>query len=243
MFAEDALLLIAHGSSRYIDAARMLGEHARRISAAGLFREVEMGLLNGEPSVAEAMDRLTAPVIRVVPFFMEQGYFTRAVVPRTLGITNAGGRFRLCPAVGTHPGMAGLIARRVLDGCDERRIDPVTTCVVIVGHGSARSPGRALALHDQVERVAAMGVFGAVTAACLEEAPLVADVLPGQQARAVAVVGFLAGEGGHMRDDVPALIAAERAARGPGGRKVHNFGSVADAPAMMQIILEQAQAI
>jgi sirohydrochlorin cobaltochelatase len=242
--AEDALLLIAHGSSRYTDAARVLRGHVQRISAAGSFREVEMGLLNGTPSVAEAVARLTAPVTRVVPFFMENGYFSRVVVPHTLGLADAvRGRFLLCPAVGVHPGMAELITARVLDRCGERGIEPAATSVVIVGHGSARAPGRALALHSHVKRVAAMGVFAAVNAACLEEAPFLADVLRGQRDRAVAVLGFFAGEGGHVRDDVPTLIAAEQSARGPGGPEVHYLGPVAEAPAMTQIILDQAHAV
>jgi sirohydrochlorin cobaltochelatase len=243
VIADEALLLIGHGSSRYPDAGRLLHGYVRQIGASGSFREVAMGLLNGAPSAAEALARLTAPVIRIVPFFMENGYFSRVAVPRALGIADAvPGQLVLCPAVGVHDGMAELVARRVLDGCAERGIEPAATSIVIVGHGSARAPGRALALHRHVERVGATGRFAAVTAACLEEAPFVADALRGLRAHAVAVVGFFAAEGGHMRDDVPALITAEQAARGPTGHKIHNFGSVADTPSMVGIILDQAKA-
>lgn len=242
MFADDALLLIGHGSARFAAAGHVLRDHVRRIEAAGAFREVAMGLLNGAPAVATSLARLTAPVVRVVPFFMEDGYFTRVVVPHALGAADAARRLVLCPPVGVHAGMAGLIERRVRHSCATRGLQPAATAVLIVGHGSARAPGRALALHRHAAQLAASGVFVKVTAACLEETPFVADALRGLRSHSVAVVGFFAGAGSHVREDVPGLIAAEQAARGTPGSRVHNFGSVTEDPLMMQIILDQAQA-
>jgi sirohydrochlorin cobaltochelatase len=240
VFAKDALLLIGHGSARYPDAGRIIGDQVRRISAAGVFREVAMGLLNGTPSAGEALARLAAPVVRVVPCFMEDGYFTRVAVPRALGLKDGASRVVLCPPVGVHEGMASLIELRVRGASLERGIDPAATAVVVIGHGSARAPGRALALHRHVDTVVARGGFATVVAACLEEAPFVADVLRSLRSYTVAVVGFFAGEGVHVRDDVPALIAAERAERGPAGPDIHNLGCVTDTPAMPRVILEQA---
>jgi len=242
VFANDALFLVAHGSVRYPDAGRVMHEHVRRIQAAGTFAEVGMGLLNGAPSVTEALARLTAPLVRVVPFFMEDGYFTRVAVPRALGLPDGAGRLLLCPPVGVHDGMAGLIERRVRDAAAARGLRPATTAVLIVGHGSARNPGHALALHRHAAQVAASGEFAQVAAACLEEAPFVADALRGLRAHPVVVVGFFAGGGGHARDDVPGLIAVERAARGTAGPDVHDLGCVTDTPSMTRIILDQARA-
>jgi sirohydrochlorin cobaltochelatase len=241
VFANDALLLIGHGSARYPDAGQVLCDHVRRITAAGVFGEVGMALLNGAPSAAASLARLTAPLVRVVPFFMEDGYFTRVAVPHALDVASAAGRLVLCPPVGVHDGMAELIEHRARDGCAERGLDPATTAVLLVGPGSARAPGRALALHRHAARVAAMGAFATVAAACLEEAPFVADALRDLRAHTVVVVGFFVGGGLHVRDDLPRLITAELAARGPAEPKVHNFGSVTDTPSMTRIILDQAQ--
>ena len=43
-----------------------------------------------------------------------------------------------------------------------------------------------------------------------------------------------------MRDDVPALIAAEQAARGDGGPAIMFHGAVTNDPMMVEIILGQA---
>ncbi len=237
MSANTALLLIAHGSVRYPDAARVLHRHAELLRAEGSFRSVEIGLLNGSPSVGESLARIDAAVVRVVPFFMEAGYFTREAIPRALG---ADRRIHICPPIGLHDGMAGLIERQALAACATLGVPSRSAAVLVVGHGSASSPGGALALHEHSARVGWTTLFARVESACLEEAPFVAEALQGLRAHPVVVIGFFAGNGGHVRDDIPRLVAAEQAMRGPGGLPVVFDGSVTDDPAMTQIILDQA---
>jgi sirohydrochlorin cobaltochelatase len=88
----EALLLIGHGSARYADAGRVLEAQADALRATGRFAEVGVGFLAGAPTPAEALAALSTPTIHVVPFFMEDGYFTRVALPRALGLNS--------PAVG-----------------------------------------------------------------------------------------------------------------------------------------------
>ncbi len=236
MSAHDTLLLIGHGSARYPDAAAAIHRHAAALRQSNRFAPVAVGLLNGAPSVSDALAELGAGSIRVVPFFMEDGYFTRVAVPRTLG----GRDVTIGPPVGVHDGMAGLIERQALAACDVLGVASRHVAVLVVGHGSSSAPGRTLALHRHTSRVAATELFARVEYACLEEPPLVADVLTGLRAHPVVVIGFFAGSGGHVRDDIPTLIAAEQAARGDAGFAVQFHGSVCDDPAMAEIILDQA---
>ena len=55
----------------------------------------------------------------------------------------------------------------------------------------------------------------------------------------VAVVGFFAGEGGHVREDLPALLSTEQAARGDAGAALLDLGVIGDDPAMPRIIVDQ----
>lgn len=82
----EALLLIGHGSARYADAGQVLEAQAEALRATGRFAEVGVGFLAGTPSPAEALASLSAATIHVVPFFMEDGYFTRVALPRALGL-------------------------------------------------------------------------------------------------------------------------------------------------------------
>jgi sirohydrochlorin cobaltochelatase len=259
--ANDALLLVGHGSARYPDAGNILCRQVDRLRANGLFAQIEMGMLNGSPSVFDALSAIRSPLIRVVPFFMEDGYFNRIAIPRAIGAAIPGNgvvevpwnptatalaeragrqRILLRPPVGTHDGMAGIIEQQALAGCAQLDVASRATAVLVIGHGSSTAPGRVLALHRHTARVASTGLFARVEAACLEEAPFVADTLSMLRAHPVVVIGFFANLGGHVRDDVPALITAERVARGATGRAVLFHGSVAEDPAMTQIILDQA---
>lgn len=254
MLDNDALLLIGHGSVRYPDAGGLIRRHADTLRGSGRFAQVEFALLNGGPSVDEALARIDAPVLRVVPFFMEDGYFSRVAIPRALGIGRASrpladigpGAWEkpssvvVCPPVGVHDGMAGLIERQALAGCEGLGVPSRAAAVVVVGHGSSSAPGRALALHRHASRVAATELFARVEAACLEEAPFVAETLFRLRAHPVVIVGFFANEGGHVRDDVPALIGAEQAMRGEGGAAVRFLGPVTGDPMMTRIIVDQA---
>jgi sirohydrochlorin ferrochelatase len=201
--------------------------HAAAIRASGRFVAVETAVL---ATVAEALARLAGLTVRVVPFFMEDGYFTRVVIPRLVGP-----EVTLCKPAGLHDGMAGLIQRQALAA----GAGP-GTAVLIAGHGSASAPGRALALHRHAARVAATGLFARVVAAHLEEPPFIADALAGLRHHPVAAIGYFAGEGGHVLDDMPALAAAEAEARGPAGLPVSFHGCIAAEPGMTQIVLDQA---
>lgn len=236
MFQNDALLLIAHGSGRYADAGHWVRSHAAALAAEGAFAQVGIGLLNGSPSAAEALAELQAPTVRIVPFFMESGWFTQTAVPRALGLdrdvtVHDGQTLRYAAPVGTHPMMAALIEQRV------RRRAGSVPALVGVGHGSARLPGRVTALHHHVAALRERGAFKVATAAFLEEPPFAADAMAGLRDMPLAVLGFFAGEGGHVRDDLPALITEERAQR---DRPLIDCGIIAEEPELRRIILDLA---
>lgn len=235
MWANTGLLLIGHGSARYPDAGRAMQLHVEKLRRESRFTKVEAGLLNGTPSVAEALAKLGDATLHVVPFFMEDGYFTRVAVPAALG----GRVATLCPPIGVNALMLDVILRQALAACTEMDVDPRGAAVLVAGHGSSSAPGRALALHRHAARLAEAGRFAMVSTGCLEEPPFIADVLSGMRAYPVVVIGFFAGEGGHVRDDVPALVAAEQSARGPEGQPVRFHSSVADDPVLWNVVLQQ----
>lgn len=232
----DALLLIGHGAPCFTDADRILKAHADTLRRSGCFAEVVTGWLNGRPSAADALASVSSSVVHVVPFFMENGWFVREGVPTALrGVDRT-----LCfhPPVGVHPDMAVLAAARVERACGSS----AGLSLLLVGHGSARSPGRRMALHRHAEWLAGTGRFGCARAAFLEEPPLAADALAEWRAEPVAVLGFFSGEGGHVRDDLGRLLRREHAWRGVGGAALIDLGLIADDPGMPEIILQQVAA-
>lgn len=229
------LLLIGHGSTRHVQAGRILYRHAEALRAAG--HAVAVAFLNGTPSVQEALQPLGSRALRVVPFFMEDGWFTRVAIPRAL----AGTRAHLCPPIGTHPALPALIRRQAAATCERLSIPMQEAAVLLIGHGSASAPGRHLALHGHAAALAADRHFATVVPACLEEPPFVADALAGLRTHPVIAVGYFANLGGHVTQDLPTLLQAERAARGSAAPPVHFAGCVTEDAAIADIILDQAR--
>jgi sirohydrochlorin ferrochelatase len=243
VFTRDALLLIGHGSTVLPDAARPLLAHARVIRESGRFGEVEVGTLLGEPNAASVFRTLTAPIVHVVPFFFDDGYFTRIAIPNLLlPLASPSHVVRFCPPVGLHGGIAALIEARLLHHCEMFGTDPKSLSVLLVGHGSARGPGRARALRRHAATLETDGRFGWVRVAYLEEAPFVAEALASARGHIVAVLGYLANEGVHTTKDLPDLIAEERDQRGTHWPPVHDLGPIGADEAMPSLIMDQVTA-
>lgn len=243
VFTQDALLLIGHGSTTLPDAARPLLSHAAIIRASGDFAEVAVGMLLGEPSAATVFDGLTAPVVHVVPFFLEDGYFTRIAIPELLLPRVPASRVvRFCPPAGANEGIASLLEKRLLRHCELFGTNPKSLSVLLVGHGSGRNPGRARLLRHHANMLETKGRFGWVRIAHLEEPPFVPGTLASARGHVVAIIGYLANEGTHATVDVPAFIAAERAQRGTHWPPVHDLGSIGGDAEMPRLIMEQVTA-
>ena len=239
VFTRDALLLIGHGSNGTQDAARPLLAHAEVIRASGRFAEVAVGMLRGEPTVEAAFAALTAPVVHVVPYFLEDGFFTRIAIPDLI-LPRAGERMvRSCQPVGLHPGMSELIGARLIRHCEMFGTAPKSLAVLVVGHGSQRNPGRARALRQHAERVDATRRFGVVRVAHLEETPMVLEALAGIRGYVVAVIGYLANAGQHATKDLPGQIAIERGLRGANWPPVHDLGSIGTDEALPRFLMDQ----
>lgn len=247
--ARPALLLVGHGSESVAAAGSGLLAHADLIRAAGAFRAVAAGFLNGAPTLEEALAALGPGPVSVVPYFMGEGYFTTVAIPRrldrALAALGAGDRaMRVCAPVGRNPALAGLLASRAERACAGAGLAPDRTVLLLVGHGNPRSSDSSQLLRAHAERLGREARFGAVEVAFLEEEPLLPDALVRTRGRDVVAVGVLAGEGKHTVEDVPGLVAAEQARRraAGAGAVLVDAGAIGPDPAMAELILGQVRA-
>jgi sirohydrochlorin cobaltochelatase len=239
VFERDAILLIGHGSATVPDAARPLFAHAEAIRQANRFAEVATGMVAGQPDVTSAFRELTAPLVHVFPFFFEDGYFSRILIPDLLlPLASASRVVRFCRPIGFHPGIATLLQDRLLRHCELFGTDPKSLSVLLVGHGWEKNPGRARALPKQAASLESTGRFGWVRVAYLSEPPFLADALAGSRGRIVGVIGCFTNDGTHATVDLPRFIAAERAARGAHWPPVHDLGTIGGDAAMPRLIMD-----
>jgi len=237
----SALILVGHGSHLNPDSSTPVYEHAERIRATGRFDEVIEAFWKEEPSLRDALDLVVSPVVYVVPLFLAEGYFTRQLLPRELGLdgplTHRRGQVvRYCPPVGTHPAMEEMILRRATSA-----LDPGTplsaAALVVIGHGTERSPTSGDTVYRLVEALGAKGIFGRVTCGFLDEEPGIASVLAGVTENEIVLVPFFIAEGWHTRETIPEDLGltGDRTIRGQ--QQIRYTPPVGTLPDMADVVL------
>ena len=204
-------------------------DHARSLRAGGGWAEVRVGCLKASPSLAEAMADAPRPVT-VVPLLMSEGVIHDRLRSSLHQIAPEGG-WRLTAPVGASPGLAGIVRERAMACCCRLGWSPEVTALLVIGHGTARSP--ASAEHAAVMAASLQGEgFAATAHALLEEAPLPDVAIAALAARQVVAVGLFLDEGPHGDDDVREALAQS-------GKAVVYAGPVGVDPALARLIIGQ----
>ena len=242
-----ALVLAAHGSRRDPAANALVRRLAESLRGRRLFDEVAVAFHQGEPGFDAVLDELEADEVTVVPFLTSAGHYSEVVLPEALARNArfADVRLRQTPPVGTHAGVAPLVARRVTELLREQRAERDTVALVLVGHGTAKHPqSRAATLHlaDTLRR---RRVAGEVVAAFLDDDPPVDAVVARLHQPTVLVVPFLIGGGVHALKDIPRLVGLTGDGdprRGTaGGRLFLIDDAVGSYPGLEEIVVDLAR--
>lgn len=255
----SALVIVGHGSTLNPDSSAPTHDHADAIRAQGVFGEVAVCFWKEEPSMREVLRMVESDDVYVVPDFISEGYFTRTVIPRELGLdgdlTRAGSRtIKYCAPVGSHPHMTDVLLKRARETAPG--VPEAETSLVIVGHGTSLNDNSAVAAKEQVARIAALGLYGEVIAAYMEEPPLIAEWDQITRCPNVLVLPFFIADGLHSYQDIPVLLGVEEEGapaasqrdvfrRNPydaRGRSLYYASAVGTDPTMAGVILDQVSA-
>jgi uroporphyrin-III C-methyltransferase len=242
-----ALVLVAHGSRRDPAANALVRRLAESLRGRRLYDEVATAFHQGEPGFDTVLDELTADEVTVVPFFTSAGHYSEVVLPESLALNRrfTEVRLRQTPPVGTHAGVAPLVARRVTELLREEHIDRSSTALVVVGHGTRRHADSRTATLQLAETLRRRRVAGEVVAAFIDDDPPVDVVLSRVGFPNVLVVPFLVGGGAHAFEDIPRLVGlppgdAPRHGRA-GERRIIIDTAVGTYPGLEEIIVDLAR--
>jgi sirohydrochlorin cobaltochelatase len=265
--AECALLVVGHGSTVNPDSSAPTWVHCDTIRRQGVFAEVHAAFWKEEPSLRQVLYAIESREIYVVPNFISEGYFTQKVIPRELGLGPAGlegkpvslpdGRMlRYCEPVGSHPRMTEILLRRAAQTAPG--VSPSEASLVIVAHGTDLNDNSAVAAKEQVRKIRAMGLYGEVLAAYMDEAPHIQDWATLARGRRVIVVPFFVSDGLHSYHDIPERLGIESAASSASaaarsavfrqnphrvqGRELYYASAIGTEPLFAEVILDQVTA-
>ena len=260
--SNSALLVLAHGSTENPDSSTPAWEHANRLKSSGAFASVHCAFWKEEPGFRNVWSSIEEEEVYVVPLFVSEGWMTREVIPRELGLsghTTQRGRHTVhyCDPVGSHDSMTDLLLNRAHNAVGDS-VSAADTSLLIVGHGTPRNRKSSESIRKQVERIqntdhAAELTFAEVGEAFMEESPYVADWSKLTRSPNVVVVPFFISDGLHSYQDIPVLLGiesdvGEAASRRDvfrhnphdmDGRKLYYTSAIGSDPAISQVILDQ----
>ena len=256
---DSALIIVGHGSTVNPDSNGPTFEHAEEIVRRGVFGEVYCAFWKEEPSLRQVLHMVDHEQVYVVPNFISEGYFTRTVIPRELGlsgpVTQRDGRtIHYCEPVGNHPRMTELLLHRAAQIAPG--LPPRETSLFIVGHGTELNDNSAVAAKREVERIRSLGLYGEVIAAYMEEDPLIAKWDELSTKPNVVVVPFFIADGLHSYEDIPVLLGIASTSPGAAsatgvfaqnpyrlrGRTLFYANSIGTEAGFAEVILDQVAA-
>lgn len=245
--ALPAVILAAHGSSRHPDSARPILELAAALRARGPWIDTACAFMKQEPLLARALERVAARQVVIVPVFAGRGYYTDVLIPRVMGLdgplTRRDGRvLRLTAPVGCDARIPHLMAARAEAVMRAGGLDPARSGLLLIAHGSGRPGGAGDTAKSIAAAIAAMGRFGEVRLAFLEQAPFARDwpALMRGSGDMVALP-LLVAQGLHASQDIPPLFGLRPGQAGPvecHGRRVWLAAGLGAEPELVEIVAD-----
>ncbi|MEI8310919.1 MAG: CbiX/SirB N-terminal domain-containing protein [Verrucomicrobiota bacterium] len=258
-FKTAALVIAGHGSTKNPDSCLPTLAHAETIRQRGIFAEVVTCFWKQAPFFREALGMVQSLEIYVVPNFISEGYFTRTVIPREMGLKGRvtvrdGVTIKYCEPAGKHPRMTELLMSEARSVAPDA--PPSQTSLLIVGHGTGLDANSAEAAKFQAGLIAKTGVYAEVSAAYMEEPPLIAEWDTFATQPNVVVVPFFISDGLHSYQDIPVLLGIRSDEGVPAsqsdvfhqnphdlrGRNLYYGAAIGTEPAFAEIILDQVRA-
>ena len=227
-FSNDALVLIAHGSTVNAQSSAPTRRLVEELRARQLFAEVACAFNLEQPKIDDVPKLVSAKRIIIVPVTISEGHFTEQTIPHRLGLAAAGetdyeriqqrdGRTLIyCHPIGTHASMTEVRLARARDVVAKhpfpRVPKPAETALFIAGHGTEKNANSRKAIEAQVEAIRDRVEYADVQPVFMEEAPFIADCFTATEAPHIVMVPFFIADGLHTVEDIPVLLG-EPAAR------------------------------
>ena len=266
-FSDAALIVLGHGSTKNVDSAAPVYQHATELRRRQLFAEVREAFWKQEPNVRDVLADVTTARVFIVPLFISEGYFSSRVIPRALGflpdkviLETRNSEVIYCKPVGTHDRMTGILLARAREIVARFPFPcapaPRETSLFIAGHGTGQDENSRKAIERQVELIGARHEYADVHGVYLEESPRIGECYQLARTENIIVVPFFISDGMHMREDIPILLgepervvrqrlaAGQSAWRNPTGRngkRVWYAAAVGTEPGLAEVILDRVR--
>lgn len=243
-----ALVLAAHGSHISPHTAGLVWSYVDQLRALGVADEITAGFWKEAPSLHRVLDTLVSDQVVVVPVFTAAGYFSRSVVPAEMGLTgditrSMGRTIHYTRTIGEHAYLAQVVRQRIEHVLSAHQLDPQQVAVVLIGHGTPRSPESRDATRQQADALRKDQRAAEVVDAYLDDEPDIPSIYTRTKAPTIIAVPYFLAPGSHVTQDVPEAlgIGLDNIPAVAGGRRVYYTPPVGTDEVICRVILELAR--
>ncbi|MGD0744430.1 MAG: CbiX/SirB N-terminal domain-containing protein, partial [Verrucomicrobiota bacterium] len=208
------------GTEQNANSAAPVYQHAAELRRRRIFAGVREAFWKQEPLIEVVLSEIPAPRVFIAPLFISEGYFSREVIPRELGLgpsshlRTPNSELYYCLPVGTHDSMTGVLLARAGEIVGQypfpREPRPRDITLFIAGHGTEENENSRQAIERQAGLIRAMGLYAGVHAVYLEESPVIADCYALAQTKNLVIVPFFISDGLHTQEDIPVMLGEAR---------------------------------
>lgn len=221
-FANDALVLLGHGSTVNAESSAPVYQHAAELRRRKLFANVHEAFWKQEPQIKTVLAGVAAPRVFIAPLFISEGYFSEQIIPRELGFPGeregdssrvqqrGAQKLHYCRVIGTHDSMTNVLLARAREVVTKhpfpRAPKTLDTALFIAGHGTEQNENSRKAIERQAELIRAMNLYAQTETVFMDEEPRIGDCYQFARTKNIVVVPFFISEGMHAREDIPVLL-------------------------------------
>lgn len=229
--ATPGAIIVSHGQPSDPDPAEAnLAELAAQIATHLSGWTIASATLAKPGALELAVDQ-TGPDALIYPLFMTDGWFTRTMLPKRLGRTDA----QILPPLGTDPAIIEVATEYLAAELVTKGWNAAETGLIIASHGSGKSRNSARDTELFAQSLAARIPFSDIRIGYIEEPPFLKDAAQLGTNQAICLP-FFAARGGHVVEDIPDALDEA----GFAGLRLHPIGTHPLIPAMIAAALRKA---
>jgi len=222
------VILLGHGVGEGTGSDEFILKYAELLRSQPLFANVYEAFVRQKPDIFEVLKNIQEGATYIVPMFMSPGFILQKTFNELIklfpiysnyyksgnSIQKENTRFYFCEPIGTHNLITDIIVSKAINALRKfpypRLYNPDEVSLFIAGHGCSKDTKSRETVQSHIDALLRQKIFSDIHAVFIEEEPLVSACFELAKRERIVVVPFFAGNGPHVREDIPILLGESR---------------------------------
>ncbi|MGB9603341.1 MAG: CbiX/SirB N-terminal domain-containing protein [Limisphaerales bacterium] len=222
------VVLLGHGVGEGTGSDEFIIKYAQLLRSQPLFANVYEAFVRQEPNIFDILKNINEGATYIMPMFMSAGFILQKTFNELIkqfpiysnyyksenSIQKENTRFYFCEPIGTHNLMADIILSKAINVLKRypypRHCAPDEVSLFIAAHGCSKDTKSRETVQIHIDTLLRQRLFSDIHSVFLEEEPMVSACFQIAKRERIVIVPFFAGNGPHVREDIPILLGESR---------------------------------